>query len=107
MVEIAAMFTDTTGRAMAELWHEFEAAETPEAKFARALDHLEVQFQHNLAPTETGQSAEYELVYTKMTLPTAHDAVLRHLAAAIRHEAEQKLTAAGVDVTALRERLKV
>ena len=34
MAEVAAMFTDTTVRAMAELWHEFEAAETPEAKFA-------------------------------------------------------------------------
>ena len=79
----------------------------PRQNSPRALDHLEALFQHNLVPIETWESAEYELVYRKMTLPTSHDAVLRHLAAAIRHEAEQKLTAAGVDVTALRERLQV
>ena len=105
--EIAAMFTDSTGRVMSDLWHEFEASETHEAKFAQALDHLEVQFQHNLAPIETWEPVEYDLAYTKMIQPTAHDAVLRRLAAAIRNKAEQKLAAAGVDVTSLRQRLGV
>ena len=107
MEEVAAMFTDSTGRIMSDLWHEFEAAETKEAKFAQALDHLEVQFQHNLAPIETWEPVEYDLVYTKMIQPTAHDAVLRRLAVAIRNMAEQKLSAAGIDVTSLRQRLGV
>ena len=47
------MFTDSTGRVISNLWHEFEAAQTCEARFARALDHLEFQFQHNLAAIET------------------------------------------------------
>lgn len=106
MAENAAMFTDSTGGVIADLWHEFEAAESPEAKFARALDHLEVQFQHNLAPVETWEPIEYDLVYTKMTQPSAHDAILRRLAAAIRNEAEHKLTEAGVDVAALRDRIQ-
>ena len=38
-----------TGDHVHALWHEFEAMETPEAKFAKALDHLEVQIQHNRA----------------------------------------------------------
>lgn len=106
MTKIAAMFTDGTGRLISDLWHEFEAGETPEARFARALDQLEVQFQHNLAPTETWEPVEYELIYTKMTRPSAHDATLRCLTVAIRAEAERKLAAAGVDVTALRDRLQ-
>lgn len=106
MAEIAAMFTDATGGVIADLWHEFEAAETPAAKFARALDHLEAQFQHNLAPMETWEPVEYDLVYTKMTQPSAHDAGLRRLAVATRNEAEHKLTVAGVDVAALRDRVQ-
>lgn len=105
MAEIAAMFTGSTGRVISDLWNEFEAAETREARFARALDHLEVQFQHNLAPIETWEPVEHDLVCTKMIQPTAHDAMLRHLAAAIRDSAEDKLAEAGVDVAALRERL--
>lgn len=107
MEEIAAMFADSTGRIISDLWHEFEAAETHEAKFAKALDHLEVQFQHNLAPIETWEPVEYDLAYTKMIQPTAHDAVLQHLATAIQDKAQEKLTAAGIDVTSLRERLQV
>ena len=40
--------------------------ETPEARFAGALDHLEVQAQHNLAELSTWEPAEHDLVYTKM-----------------------------------------
>ncbi len=105
MAEIAAMFSDSTGRVISDLWHEFEASETREARFARALDHLEVQFQHNLAAIETWEPVEHDLVYTKMIQPTAHDAMLRRLAAAMRDSAEDKLAEAGVDVVALRERL--
>ncbi len=104
MTEIADMFSDATGRLISDLWNEFEAGETPEARFARALDQLEVQLQHNLAPMETWEPIEYDLVYTRMTRPSAHDAMLRRLTAAIRNEAEHKLAAAGVDVAALRER---
>ena len=94
-----------TGAELHALWHEFEAGHTPEARFARALDHLEVQVQHNLAPLDTWLPLEHELVYTKMDASCGHDRFLRAFCAAVRNQAESKLQAGGVDVIALRTRL--
>jgi putative hydrolase of HD superfamily len=102
---IRAMLPDPTGVELHALWHEFEAGHTPEARFARALDHLEVQIQHNLAPLETWLPLEHELVYTKMDASCGHDRFLRAFCAAVRSRAENKLQAGGVDVIALRTRL--
>lgn len=104
MEEIRAMLPADLGARVAALWREFEDGATPEARFARALDHLEVQLQHNLADLATWEPLERDLVYTKMDGPCAHDATLRALAAAIRARAEAKLDAAGEDVAALRAR---
>lgn len=86
------------------LWREFEDGVTPEARFARALDHLEVQLQHNLADLGTWEPVELGLVYSKMDGPCAHDATLQAFARAIRARAEAKLAAGGFDVAALRAR---
>jgi putative hydrolase of HD superfamily len=90
------------GAAIAELWDEFEARETPEARFAGALDKLEVQLQHNLAPLETWEPIEYGLVYTKVLQPCAHDEFLAAMACAVMDEAERKMSAGGIDVAAVR-----
>ncbi|MGH6920943.1 MAG: HD domain-containing protein, partial [Geminicoccaceae bacterium] len=50
------------GQEIYDLWHEYEAKQTAEAKFAGALDHLEVQAQHNLAHIRTWTPIEYDLV---------------------------------------------
>lgn len=81
------------------LWHEFEARKTGEAKFANALDKLEVQVQHNLADFSTWETVEYGLVYSKMDGPCAHDAFLRAFCEAVKEDAEQKMTSAGIDVS--------
>lgn len=107
MQEIRDMFSDQTGRTMSDLWHEFEDGKTPEARFARALDHLEVQHQHNLAAIDTWTPIEYDLVYTKTSSQCSHDATLRQIARAIEDQAEQKMIDAGIDVQAIRERLAV
>ncbi len=104
---IRTMLPAPTGAELHALWHEFEAGLTPEARFARALDHLEVQVQHNLAPLETWLPLEHELVYTKMDRSCAHDGFLRAFCAAVRDQAEGKLRAGGVDVTVLRTRLDI
>lgn len=39
--KLFSMFPDDQGDYMRELFHEFEAYETPEAKFARAMDNLQ------------------------------------------------------------------
>ena len=67
------------GQEIYDLWHEYEAKQTAEAKFAGALDHLEVQAQHNLADIRTWTPIEYDLVYTKMDRACAHDPFLAAL----------------------------
>ena len=83
------------------LWLEFEARETLEAKFAKALDNLEVQVQHNLADLATWEEVEYDLVYTKMDRHCAHDAFLQALCTAVKDQAGKKLRAAGLDPEAI------
>jgi putative hydrolase of HD superfamily len=102
--EIRSRIAGETGQEIFELWHEFEARATDEAKFATALDHLEVQIQHNLADLETWEPVEYDLVYTKMDKGCAHDAFLAALCAAVKAQAESKMAAAGLDVPSIRAR---
>lgn len=72
------------------LWEEFELSATDEANFARALDHLEVQIQHNPADLSTWEPIEYDLVYTKMDKRSGHDAFLMAVVQAVRAQAKSK-----------------
>lgn len=103
---IRRMAGPATGQELHDLWHEFEERATSEAKLVAALDHLEVQIQHNLADLATWESVEYDLVYTKMDERCAHDPFLVDLCRAVRAAAEAKMRAAGIDPAAIRERLK-
>jgi len=93
------------GQEIHDLWHEYEAKQTPEAKFAGALDHLEVQIQHNLADIETWTPIEYDLVYTKMDQACAHDAFIAALCQAVKDDSEAKMRTAGIDVDGVKQRL--
>src|SRR5262249_8656340 len=95
------------GAELSALWHEFEDRATPEARFAGALDQLEVQLQHNLADIATWEPIEHELVYTKMERHCAHDTFLRAFCSALQRDAEAKMHGAGIDVQALKARLGI
>ena len=82
--EIRASLPAETGELVAGLWHEFEDRTTPEARFAVAIDNLEVQIQHNLADLSTWLPLEHDLVYTKMDRPCAHDAFLAAFCEAVK-----------------------
>jgi putative hydrolase of HD superfamily len=86
------------------LWREYEDRRTREARFAKALDNLEVQMQHNLADLRTWDDVEYDLVYTKMDPHCAHDSFLRDLCAAVKSDAEDKWRRSGIDPAAIRAR---
>jgi putative hydrolase of HD superfamily len=88
---IATMLPAPEGEMVKQLWLEFEDGKTPEARFVRALDHLEVQVQHNLADLSTWEPVEHGLVYTKMDERCAHDAFLRQLVLGVRTAAETKM----------------
>lgn len=94
-----------TGQEIYELWQEYEAKATAESRFAGALDHLEVQVQHNLADFATWEPIEYDLVYTKMDGPCAADPFLAAFCSAVKEQAERKMAAGGVDPAAIRQRL--
>jgi 5'-deoxynucleotidase YfbR-like HD superfamily hydrolase len=104
---IAAMLPAPEGNAVKQLWLEFEEGQTAESRFVRALDHLEVQVQHNLADLSTWEPVEHGLVYSKMDQRCAHDAFLRHLMVGVRAAAESKMREGGVDVDAVRGRLGI
>lgn len=102
MNRMRAMLPKASGDLLVGLWQEYEDCQTAEAKFARALDKLEVQHQHNLADLKTWTEQELGLVYTKMDGECAHDASLRALLAVIRSRAESKMEQGGIDTAKIR-----
>lgn len=78
------------GNEIHKLWHEFESKETPESKFANALDKLEVQIQHNHAPMDTWEEIEFEMVYM-MDKHVLHDEELMAFKDLVVNQAEQKM----------------
>jgi putative hydrolases of HD superfamily len=104
MEAMRGMLPAASGRLLIELWREYEDCETPEAKFARALDKLEVQHQHNLADLQTWTEQELGLVYTKMDRECAHDTALMTLLAVIRSRAERKMRNGGIDPIEIKAR---
>jgi putative hydrolase of HD superfamily len=102
---IRGMLDPETGQELHDLWYAFEERQTPEAKFAGALDQLEVQIQHNLADIGTWTPIEYDLVYTKMDQACAHDSFIAALCDAVKDDSEAKMRAAGIDVDGVKQRL--
>lgn len=99
---IRSLLERDVGTEIYNLWMEYEAATTPEAKLAKALDNLEVQIQHNLAQLSTWEPAEYSLVYTKMDRHCEHDPFLSALCEAVKADAERKWREAGIDPETIR-----
>ena len=96
-----------SGQEIYELFQEYERQDSSEARFAKALDNLEVQLQHNLADLTTWEEIEYELVYTKMDRHCEHDAFLKQLCEVIKLDAERKLQQAGIDLERIRKKSAV
>lgn len=90
MDNIRAMLEEEPGKELQELWLEFEAKETFEAKVANALDKLEAQLQHNEASIDTWLEIEREMVYLLKPHTEFHP-VLEDLRKMIVSEAEEKL----------------
>ncbi|WP_038559436.1 HD domain-containing protein [Terribacillus saccharophilus] len=90
MENIKAMLKEEPGKELQELWLEFEAKKTFEAKVANALDKLEAQLQHNEASIDTWLEVEREMVYLLKPHTEFHP-VLEDLRKMIVTEAEEKL----------------
>lgn len=74
-----------------DLWYEFEKQETAEAKFAVALDKLEVLIQHNEADVSTYLEGEGEYNLTYADDKVSYNDTLRTFRELIRNETNKKL----------------
>jgi putative hydrolases of HD superfamily len=61
--EIKTMLQTSAGADIYHLWHEFEMRLSNEAKFAKALDKMEANMQHNEADLSTWTSFDREQVF--------------------------------------------
>ncbi len=102
---IRAALTHTNGQEIYDLFYEFEAKETYEAKVANALDKLEVQLQHNHADFSTWEEIEYEITYM-LDKHVVFDETLFELKVQIEEDATRKLESNGVDTQAIKSRVR-
>lgn len=70
------------------LWDEYEAAETPEAKAAKALDKLETIMQHNQGRNPDGFDYRFNLGYGRRH--TADDPLIAAVRAILDRETEER-----------------
>lgn len=81
---------EEVGGNLYNIWVEFEAKQTYEAKVANALDKLEVQIQHNEADISTWKPIEYELCL-QLGDHTDFSAILNQLKNIVEQESKEKI----------------
>src|SRR5215475_9585791 len=96
---------DTNGEEIYALFFEFENKETYESKVANALDKLEVQLQHNHADFSTWEEIEYDMSYM-MDKHVLFDETLFELKRQLENEGERKMQNAGIDIHAVKQRVR-
>ncbi|HYD35107.1 MAG TPA: HD domain-containing protein [Vitreimonas sp.] len=57
--QLFAPLDAATRQDLVEVWEEYEARQSPEAVFVKAIDTLDVITQHNVAPIETWDDNDY------------------------------------------------
>lgn len=82
---------EKTGVEIMDLWLEFEECKTIDAKFAVALDKLEVLIQHNEADLETWEEIEYEINYDYAYDKVSFDKVLTLFRDLVLEETVEKI----------------
>ena len=103
---IRDMLGSPTGEEICALWNEYEAAETFEARVAKALDKLEANSQHNSSPIDTWTDKDQERVYGIDRFCTC-DPFLQALNEQIKTEGACKMVQAGIDLNAVKQRIGV
>ncbi len=87
---------EQSAREIVELWEEFEARQTPEAKLVKAIDRLEACNQHNLAAIESWEDGDFVATLGYKDHLYAIDSVIEELKDLIYYDAYQKVKAAGM-----------
>lgn len=89
--EIREFLNDAAGNEIYELWMEYEASNSYEAKIVKALDKIEAQVQQNEADLETWIEYEKESALTYLNPYCSFDSLLSNLMTAVREESIVKM----------------
>lgn len=105
MIEICAKLGPEKGPEFMALWQEYEACETYEAKFVKALDKVEVHLQHVEAPISTWSDIEFIMWFQPKWMMDycTFDSTLTSLAEEVAAAACEKMQAAGYNLDELKK----
>ena len=88
LLELTVSLPSALGREIVELWDEYEAAATPEARLAKGLDKLETILQHTQGSNPADFDYAFNLAYGQRY--TAADPVLAALRARLDEETARR-----------------
>jgi putative hydrolase of HD superfamily len=86
IAHFAKQLSAQTGDEICSLWEEFEAQQTPEAKFAYALDKLEALMQHNMTGCHTWSDGDFKVATYYREESYEFDDFMRLLKKTIDHQ---------------------
>lgn len=93
--KLVGLLPENIGKEIAGIWLEFENGETPEARFVKLLDRLEVLIQHNEADIKTWDETEKRIHYGLAAMHSSRYGFLHDFSVAIDEETKKKLVSAG------------
>lgn len=88
LLELLAPLPERSRAEIVELWDEYEAARTPEARLAKALDKLETIMQHNQGSNPADFDYRFNLGYGRRF--TADDPLIAEIRRILDAETEQR-----------------
>ncbi|MDN3508099.1 MAG: HD domain-containing protein [Simkaniaceae bacterium] len=98
METIRKTLDSTTGNDLFHLWEEYEKGSTYNARFAKAIDKLEANIQHNEASIDSWTECDQEWTFAIDDYCTI-DPILETLCDHVRNTGVAKMIKAGIDVT--------
>ncbi|NBB87238.1 MAG: HD domain-containing protein [Bacteroidetes bacterium] len=88
LISLLSPLPPPLGDEILELWDEYEAAETPEAQLAKALDKLETLLQHTQGANPPGFDYRFNLDYGRQY--TSGDATIEAIRQVLDEETERR-----------------
>lgn len=107
MQDLIERFAHIGMQDIADLWEEYERAETWEAKFVKALDKIEVRLQHNENPIDTWSEIEFPRALYAADKYCQFDAFIQDFNEQVKAESATKISQAGYDIQSVQTQADV
>jgi len=91
MEKIQQILPEAIGKELLDLWQEYEAGQTYEAKFVKALDKIEAQIQHNEMSFTHWNDYDKKYALTRLNDYCSFDSFLMRFKNLIQEESLQKM----------------